>query len=140
MKFAELGQYLERMEGTRSRKELVKALSELYSKASADETQPLTYLIQGRLAPFFEPIEIGMGDKLVMAAIGEASGRPAAEVSTLYNTLGDLGLVAASLSSKPSGEAPSIGEVHSELTKISAASGAGSVEKKRTTFASLLRV
>jgi DNA ligase-1 len=140
MKFAELGQYLELMEGTRSRNELVKSLSELYSKASADEMQPLTYLIQGRLAPFFEPIEIGMGDKLVMAAIAEASRRPAAAVSSLYDTLGDLGLVAANVSSKPSGKAPSIGEVHSELTKISAAAGAGSVEKKRTTFAALLRV
>ena len=71
MKFAELGQYLDRMEGTRSRNELVKFLSELYSKASPDEIEPLTYLIQGRLAPFFEPIEVGMGEKLVMAAIAD---------------------------------------------------------------------
>jgi DNA ligase-1 len=138
MKFAELGQYLDRMEGIRSRNELVKSLSELYSKASPDEIQPLTYLIQGRLAPFFEPIEIGMGEKLVMAAIAEGSGRPIAEVSRLYDTLGDLGLVAADVSSKASGKAPSIIEVHSRLTQISAAAGAGSVERKRTTFASLL--
>jgi DNA ligase-1 len=139
MRFAELSQYLDRMEGTRSRNELVKSLSELYSKASPDEIQPLTYLIQGRLAPFFEPIEIGMGEKLVIAAIAEASGRPIAEVSRLYDTLGDLGLVAAKVSSKPSGKAPSITEVHSRLMKISAAAGTGSVEKKRTTFAALLR-
>jgi DNA ligase-1 len=139
MKFAELSQYLDRVESTRSRNELVKTLSELYSKASPDEIQPLTYLIQGRLAPFFEPIEIGMGEKLVIAAIAEASGRPVADVSRLYNTLGDLGLVAANASNKPSGKAPSITEVHSQLMKISAAVGAGSVEKKRTTFASLVR-
>src|SRR6266850_4768931 len=140
MKFSELGQYLDRMEGTRSRNELVKSLSELYSKASPDEIQPLTYLIQGRLAPFFEPIEIGMGEKLVMAAIAEASGRPVAEASRLFDTLGDLGLVAANVSSKPTGKAPSITEVHAQLMKISGAAGAGSVEKKRATFASLLRV
>jgi DNA ligase-1 len=139
MKFAELGQYLDRMEGTRSRHELVKSLSELYSKASPDEIQPLTYLIQGRLAPFFEPIEIGMGEKLVMAAIAEASGRPVTEASRLFDKLGDLGLVAANVSSKPTGKAPSITDVHSQLMKISAAVGAGSVEKKRSTFASLLR-
>jgi DNA ligase-1 len=139
MKFAELSQYLDRMEGTRSRNELVKTLSEMYSTASPDEIQPLTYLIQGRLAPFFEPIEIGMGEKLVIAAIAEASGRPVADVSRLFDTLGDLGLVAANASSKPSGKAPSIIEVHSQLMSISAAAGAGSVEKKRTTFASLLR-
>src|SRR6476661_2896689 len=85
MKFDELGQYLDRMEGTRSRNELVKTLSELYSKASAGEIQPLTYLIQGRLAPFFEPIEIGLAEKLVMAALAEAAGRPVAEVARLYD-------------------------------------------------------
>jgi DNA ligase-1 len=139
MKFAELGQYLDRMDGTRSRNELVRLLSDLYSKAASDEIQPLTYLIQGRLAPYFEPIEIGMGEKLVMAAIAEASGRPPAEVSTLFDKLGDLGLVAANVASKPAGKAPSITEVHAQLMKISAAAGAGSVEKKRSTFASLLR-
>ena len=127
------------MEGTRSRNELVKTLSELYSKASPDEIQPLTYLIQGRLAPFFEPIEIGMGEKLVIAAMAEGSGRPVAEVSRLYDRLGDLGLVAANVAGKPSGKAPSIADVHSRLMTISEAAGAGSVEKKRATFASLLR-
>ncbi|HEY8814948.1 MAG TPA: ATP-dependent DNA ligase [Candidatus Dormibacteraeota bacterium] len=140
MKFAGLGQYLDRMEGTRSRNELVKLLSELYSQASPEEIQPLTYLIQGRVAPFFEPIEIGMGDKLVIAAIAEASGRPVAEISGLYDTLGDLGLVAADVAGKPSGKAPTVSEVHAELLKISGAAGAGSVEKKRNTFAALLRV
>ena len=53
MNFATVGQYLDRLESTRSRKELVQTLADLYAKASADEIQPLTYLIQGRLAPFF---------------------------------------------------------------------------------------
>ncbi len=141
MKFAELGQYLDRMEGTREpRNRLVKLLSELYSKArSPDEIEPLTYLIQGRLAPFFEPIEIGMGEKLVMAGVAEASGRDHTEVSSLYDTLGDLGVVAANVSRKPSGRAPSITDVHAQLLKISASAGAGSVERKRTTFAALLK-
>ncbi|HET7418794.1 MAG TPA: ATP-dependent DNA ligase [Candidatus Dormibacteraeota bacterium] len=139
MTFAELSRYLDRMEATRSRNELVKALSELYSKASPDEIQPLTYLIQGRLAPFFEPVEIGMGDKLVMAAIAEAAGRPPAEVSKLFDSLGDLGLVAEKLAGKPARKAPSTVDVHARLMEISAAAGAGSVEKKRGGFASLLR-
>ena len=138
--FAELSRYLDRMEGTRSRKELVGTLAELYATASAEEIQPLTYLIQGRLAPFFEPVEIGMGEKLVMAAIAQASDRPVDQVAKLYDTLGDLGLVAAEVSTtKPSAKAPPIIDVHSRLMEIAAASGAGSVEKKRGVFASLLR-
>ncbi len=139
MTFDELGKYLERMEGTRSRNVLVQTLAELYAKASGDEVQPLTYLIQGRLAPFFEPIEIGMGEKLVMAAIGEAASRPATEVSKLFDKLGDLGLVAEELSGKAPAIGPSITDVHGQLMEIAGSSGAGSVEKKRTLFASLLR-
>ena len=139
MTFAELSKYLDRMEATRSRKELVQALAELYTKASPDEIQPVSYLIQGRLAPFFEPVEIGMGERLVIAAIAEASGRPADEVSRMFGTLGDLGLVAEKLSTKPSARRPSIAGVHSQLAEIAASSGPGSVVKKRTLFASLLR-
>jgi len=70
--FSELSGYLDRLESTSSRNELVKTLAELYAKTSSDEIQPLTYLIQGRLVPFFEPVEIGLGEKLVMAAIAQA--------------------------------------------------------------------
>src|SRR5690348_17629479 len=139
MTFADVAAYLDRMEGTRSRNELVKTLAELYAKTSPSEIQPVTYLIQGRLVPFFEPVEIGMGDKLVMASIAEASGRPVADVNELFNTLGDLGLVAEKLSTGAPAKAPSIADAHSRLMEIAASAGPGSVEKKRTVFASLLR-
>ena len=38
MTFAELSKYLDRMEGTRSRNELVRALAEMFTKASPDES------------------------------------------------------------------------------------------------------
>lgn len=139
MTFAELSQYLDRLEGTRSRNQLVQTLAELYSRVSIDEIEPVSYLIQGRLAPFFEPIEIGMGEKLVIAAIAQASGKAASEVGKSFDTLGDLGLVAERLAEKPRGRAPTITEVHRRLMDIAAAAGAGSVEKKRSSFASLLR-
>lgn len=138
MTFAELSKFLDRLESTRSRKELVQTLSELYSRASPDEIQPMTYLIQGRLAPFFEPIEIGMGDKLVMAAIAQAAERPVAEISKMFDKLGDLGLVAEEVAVKPRSKPPSIAQVHERLMEIANSSGPGSVEKKRTSFASLL--
>jgi DNA ligase-1 len=138
MRFAELATYLDRMEATRSRNELVKTLAELYSRTSPDEIQPVTYLIQGRLVPFFEPVEIGMGEKLVISAIAQASSRPVVEVTGLFNTLGDLGLVAGKLSTGSAADTPSITAAHSRLMEIAGAAGAGSVEKKRTLFASLL--
>jgi len=78
MTFSELSGYLDRLESTTGRNELVKTLAELYQKSSVDEIEPLTYLIQGRLVPFFEPVEIGLGEKLVMAAIAQAFATPVA--------------------------------------------------------------
>jgi len=137
--FAELSGYLDRLESTSSRNELVKTLAELYARSSADEIQPLTYLIQGRLVPFFEPIEIGLGEKLVIAAIAQAFTTPPDEVATRFGRLGDLGQVAATLSAQGSNSGLPVAEVHARLMEIAVASGAGSVEKKRSLFAALLK-
>jgi DNA ligase-1 len=137
--FSELSGYLDRLESTSSRNELVKTLAELYTKSSPDEIQPLTYLIQGRLVPFFEPVEIGLGEKLVMAAIAQAFSKPIDEVVKLFGQVGDLGLVAATLSAHGSSDALPVSEVHARLMEIAVAAGAGSVEKKRSLFAALLK-
>ena len=139
MTFGELSGYLDRLESTSSRNELVKTLAELYTKSSPDEIQPLTYLIQGRLVPFFEPVEIGLGEKLVIAAIAQAFSRPADEVSKSFGQLGDLGLVAAQLAGQGSIPSPAVTEVHARLMEIAQSAGAGSVEKKRSLFAALLK-
>ena len=139
MTFSELSAYLDRLESTSSRNELVKTLAELYAKSSSDEIQPLTYLIQGRLVPFFEPVEIGLGEKLVIAAVAQAFDKPSDEVAKLFGRLGDLGLVAASLSAHGSTTTLTVNDVHARLTEIAGAAGAGSVEKKRSLFAALLK-
>jgi len=137
--FSELSGYLDRLESTTSRNDLVKTLAELYTKTSPDEIQPLTYLIQGRLVPFFEPVEIGLGEKLVVAAIAQAFGTPLDHVAKLFGRLGDLGLVAAQLAGHGSSSALPVTEVHARLMDIAGAAGAGSVEKKRSLFAALLK-
>jgi len=139
MRFSELAGYLDQLESTSSRNELVKILAELYTKSSTDEIQPLTYLIQGRLVPFFEPVEIGLGEKLVIAAIAQAYDKANDEVAKRFGQLGDLGLVAEALAGEGQRAAVSIADVHARLMVIAEASGAGSVEKKRSGFADLLK-
>ena len=139
MTVSELSTYLDRLESTSSRNELVKTLAELYLKSSPVEIQPLTYLIQGRLVPFFEPVEIGLGEKLVIAAIAQAFTTPTDEVAKLFGRLGDLGLVAAKLSAHGSSAELPVSEMHARLLEIAGAAGAGSVEKKRSLFAALLK-
>ena len=139
MTFSELSGYLDRLESTSSRNELVKTLAELYKKSSPDEIQPLTYLIQGRLVPFFEPVEIGLGDKLVISAIAQAFGKPSASVAKLFDQVGDLGLVAEKLARRGSRAPVPVSDVHARLTEIAGSAGAGSIEKKRSIFAALLK-
>jgi len=138
LNFSEFAQFLDELEVTSSRNELVRILSELYTKVSADEIQSVTYLIQGRLVPFFDPVEIGMGEKLVEQAIAQAYQIEKSEVEKMYSQMGDLGLVAEKLAGKAKSKPLTINEVHSSLLQIAGTSGAGAVEKKLNLMTDLL--
>src|SRR5207237_10537766 len=103
------------MEGTKSRNELVRILSDVYRAASAGELAPITYLIQGRLAPFFEPVEIGLGERLLMTAIAAAYGVPKEEVVQVNRQTVHLGGPAQRLARPPEHESPSVSAVHGWL-------------------------
>jgi DNA ligase-1 len=139
VKFVELAANLDRLEATSGRNELVRILSEVYGGCSVDELQPVTYLIQGRLAPFFEPVEIGLGERMLITAIATAYGVPKEDVTRLNRETGDLGLTAQRLAPKTKRKSPSVVEVHQRLSKVAAAGGAGSQQEKLDGFTSLLR-
>ena len=65
MKFSELTTYFEKLEATASRLSLIEILSDLFKVTPTSEIEKIVYLIQGRLAPFFVPLEIGMAEKTV---------------------------------------------------------------------------
>jgi DNA ligase-1 len=138
MRFDGLAAYLERLEATSARNELVRILSELYSACSVDEIEPITYLIQGRLAPFFAPVEIGLGERLLISAMAMAYSTPKDEISTTYRQLGDLGVTAQGLAAATEHQPPPVVEVHRRLSEIAATSGEGSLQRKLDLFASLL--
>jgi DNA ligase 1 len=138
MKFSDLAAYLDPLEATSSRNELVRILSELYRACSVDEIEPITYLIQGRLAPFFAPVEIGLGERLLVSAIAMAYGTPKDEVSRLYRQVGDLGVTAQRLAPSTERQPPSVTDVHRRLSEIAGTSGTGSLQKKLDLFAGLL--
>jgi len=139
VKFVDLAANLDRMEATRSRNELVRITSDVYRASSTDELGPITYLIQGRLAPFFEPVEIGLGERLLMTALASAYGARKDEVTRLNRQTGDLGITAQRLAPAHRGDSPTVIEVHRRLLEIAAASGPGSQQKKLDIFTGLLR-
>lgn len=139
MKFSELAASLDQMEATSKRNELVRILSEVYRACSADELGPITYLIQGRLAPFFEPVEIGLGERLLITAIAAADSVPKEEATKLNRQLGDLGLTAQRLAPASRRDSPQVIGVHRRLSEIASAEGAGSQQEKLDGFTALLQ-
>jgi len=150
MQFTDLARAFDAIESTNARRELVALLADLFGSAQDHELQPLIYLCQGRLAPAFVPLEFGMAEKTVADAIARAYGIDRAAVLTRYNTLGDLGRVAAELrqawhANQPpeSPGAPDIAldvtAIYTRLREIAEASGTGSLARKTELLAALLR-
>ena len=143
MKFSEFSSYLEKLEATASRLSLIEILSELFKKAPNDEIEEIVYLIQGRIAPFFVPIEIGMAEKSVAKSLAQVYGVSVEEVTKDYKKQGDLGLVAGDLA-KNNNERLKINDlkvldVFEILDAIANTSGEGTVEKRQTLLSDLLK-
>ncbi len=141
MEFATLAQYFEKLEKTSSRLTLIATLSELFRLVeSPDEIEKVSYLVQGRVAPFFEALEIGMAEKTVARSIAIAYNTTQEHVLTLYATRGDMGLVAEQVS-KEAGIVSNVlrvDDVFQALKTIAQTSGKGTVEKRIALLADLL--
>jgi DNA ligase 1 len=143
MHFAELAAYFERLEATSSRTTLVAILAELFAATPDGDIAPTTYLLQGRLAPFFRPVEFGLGTAYVADAIARAYGSDRAAVLAAFDRTGDLGtaagtLAAASGAAPPPERTPTVRAVFAALLAIAGTAGPGSVERKVASLADLL--
>ena len=75
MLFNTLSKYFEKLEATSKRLELVDILSKLFIESDSAEIGKICYLIQGRVAPFFEPVEMGMAESIIAQAVARAYGK-----------------------------------------------------------------
>src|SRR5256885_7850676 len=101
VEFARLARTFEELEGTSSRLALIELLTQLFrSIERPEEIEQVCYLVQGRVAPFYVALEMGMAEKSVMRSLALAYHTPPEHVEALYATLGDLGLVAGQVSSE----------------------------------------
>lgn len=140
MKFSKFSNYLTKLEATAKRLELIDIMSKLLAESDAQEVGKICYLLQGRVAPFFEPIEMGMAESMVAQAVGKTYGRSKDEVIKHYRKRGNLGLAAQDhaklLNVKSS---LTVSQVFDELLKIAKTGGEGSVEKKVSILSDLLK-
>ncbi|WEW57806.1 ATP-dependent DNA ligase Cdc17 [Emydomyces testavorans] len=95
---------------------------------------PTVQLMINKLAADYAGIELGIGESLIMKAIGESTGRSLAVIKADQHEIGDLGLVAAkSRSNQPTMFKPkplTVRGVHESLLAIAKMQGHGSQDKK----------
>jgi DNA ligase 1 len=141
VEFARLAHTFEELERTSSRLALIDLLTEPFrSVERPEELERICYLVQGRVAPFFEALEMGMAEKTVARSIAIAAHSTPEEVLQRYATLGDMGLVAEQLwkEAEAVSDALSVDEVFLELRAIAQTSGRGAIEQKIARLADLL--
>ncbi|RMZ90386.1 hypothetical protein DV736_g2381, partial [Chaetothyriales sp. CBS 134916] len=95
---------------------------------------PTIQLMLNKLAADYAGIELGIGESLIMKAIGESSGRSLSAIKEDHKKIGDLGLVAAKSRSKQGQmfkpKALTVRSVHEGLLEIAKMEGHGSQDQK----------
>ena len=143
MEFAVLAESFKKMEDTTKRLELTQLLVELFKKTSSELISKIVYLIQGKLRPDFEGIELGVAEKLAMKAISKSSGIPIIKIEDEYRIEGDLGHAASKILEQKSqttfvSEDITVERVYETLYKIAKLEGTGSQDMKMKYISSLL--
>ncbi|KAF5568981.1 DNA ligase 1 [Fusarium phyllophilum] len=103
-------------------------------RLTPEDLLPTVLLMINKLAPDYAGIELGIGESLIMKAIGETTGRSLQVIKADQKEIGDLGLVAVKSRStqrtmfKP--KALTIRAVHQGLMNIATVTGNGAQGRK----------
>ncbi len=143
MKFSIISDALQKMEATSKRLELTDILVKLIKDIPDDVISKTIYLIQGKLRPNFEGVELGIAEKLVMRAMSKSSGIPLKNIEQDYNKGGDLGQTAENILREKiqttfTSETITLEKVYETLFKIAKLEGKGSQEMKMRYVSSML--
>ncbi len=143
MRFEDLAGVFDRLESTTSRLEMIDLLASLFSKADGSTARKIVYLLQGRVSAPYTGIELGIGERLAVAAISRAYGVDVSEVDELYKEIGDLGNVAERLAANKRqqtlfSQPLTVDRVYGNFYRIATASGHGSQDLKLRLLVDLL--
>jgi len=150
VKFSVIAETFENMENTKKRLELTDFLVDLFKKTSSENIAKLVYLIQGKLRPDFEGVEIGVAEKLVIRAVHRSTAIETKRIEEAYRIDGDLGHAVSKLIEQKTqktlfeetteDENKSLEWVYDSLVKIAELEGSGKnvLDKKMNYIASLL--
>ena len=143
MEFSILVDSFYKMESTRKRLELTQFLVELFEKTPNGIISKIVYLIQGKLRPDFEGIELGVAERIAMRSISKSSGIPIKKIEMEYRKGGDLGHAASIILEQKTQttflvEDITVERVYETLFKIAKLEGSHSQDMKMKYISSLL--
>ncbi|MCW4038988.1 MAG: ATP-dependent DNA ligase [Candidatus Bathyarchaeota archaeon] len=142
MKYSSIADAYAKMEATSKRLEMTDYLVELLTETPKELIGKVAYLTQGALYPDFEGIELGMAEKMVIAAIAKATDLKKEVIVDAWKQIGDLGsTVEKLLREKPSTpnaktvkltprQSLTVEAVYDTFDRIAHTGGKGSVERK----------
>src|SRR5690242_12858274 len=143
MKFSLVAETLKFMEGTTKRLELTKYLVDLFKITPPEIISQVVYLLQGKLRPDHEGVEMGIAEKIAIKAISKSAGIPAKKIQQEYNRIGDFGQAASKILEQKTQttfltQDITVERVYDTLYKIAEIKGVRSQDMKMKYISSLL--
>ncbi|WP_420887609.1 ATP-dependent DNA ligase [Candidatus Nitrosotenuis uzonensis] len=131
------------MESTTKRLELTQHLVDLFKATPKEIISKVVYLIQGKLRPDYEGVELGVAEKLAMRAISKSAGIPVKKIHEVFVEDGDLGHAASKILEQKAQTTFMVQQITTErvydtLLKIAKLEGARSQDMKMKYISSLL--
>ncbi len=152
MTFKKLAEYFSKLEKTASRLKMTEILSELFREAGETEIGQICFLLQGRIAPQFVPLEFGMADKMLIRAVAVGMNTTVEDVTQEFKKIGDIGEAIYKFKvqrSQPKADPPlaekltyknfQVSDVYNTLFQVATSSGEGSQEDKIRLLGNILQ-
>jgi DNA ligase 1 len=141
--FILIAETFEKMEKTASRLALTDYLVSLLKITPTDLIDKIVYLIQGKLYPDYEGIELGFAEKLAIRALAYSAGVEVSIIEENYRRTGDIGDTAEEVMKAKNqttlfSEKMTVERVYNTFDKIARTSGSGSQEVKLRLVSNLL--
>ena len=143
MKYQELVNVYEALGATTKRLEKTEILSDFLKTVEDDDLDKITLMALGSVFPSWSEEEQGIGDKLVMKAVGDAVGVSVDVVEDAIRDEGDIGAAAEKLYTKKAqmtffSQPLTVAFVYNQLRKLATISGSRSTARKISNILELL--
>jgi DNA ligase 1 len=135
MEYKELVKVYEEIGSTSKRLEKVEIISKFLKKVKKNELKESVYLLEGRIFPEWDQRKIGFSSRLMLKALNMGSGETIEYIEDLFQSKGDLGLVAEEIFEKKkqvtlSSKGLESGKVLENIRKLAELEGKGTVDRK----------